>query len=106
MTPQAIVLNYLFPFLFDKNHLGFLSQGKHGGMPETVLGLKIVLVKYVVVRDMAVVAGGSLPVGAVAPGGILRSHNVTVYTGGRVDGQVGIGPGDIKNIDEQSRQES
>jgi hypothetical protein len=106
MAPQAVVLYHLFSFLLDKDYLGFLSQGKHGGMPETVLGLKIVLIKHVVVRDVTVVARGPLPVRAVTPGGILRGHNVAVYTGGRIVGQVGIGPGDIKYINEQASQES
>ena len=106
MTPQAIVLNHLFPFLLDKDHLGLPAQGKHGGMPESVFGFEVVLVNHIVVGYVAIVAGCFFPVRAMTPGGILWCHNMAIHTGRRIIGEIGIRSGNVKHIDHKSGKES
>ena len=50
-------------------------------MPETVFRFKVIVVKLVVVRNMAIVAIGPFAMAAVTPCSVLRCHDVAVYTG-------------------------
>ena len=96
VAPEAIILDHLLSLLLDKDDLGFFSKGKNGGMPETILGLKIIFIDRIVMWNMAIVAVGPLPVRTVIPGGILWRHDVAIHTGGRIIRQIGIGPGNVK----------
>jgi hypothetical protein len=104
MTPFAVFLNHLDTIFFDKNHLRFPAHSKNCGMPEAVLGFEKVGVKNIVLGNMAVVAGGSKPVGAMLPGGKLWRHDVAVDTGSRIIRQVRPGLGDIKEIRENPNE--
>ena len=106
VAPEAIILDHLLSLLLDKNDLGFSSKGKNGGMPEAILGFKIVFIDRIVMRNMAIVAVGPLPVRTVIPGGILWCHDVAVHTGGRIIRQIGVCPGNIKYIDEKPGQDT
>lgn len=101
MTPEAIVLDHMLSLLLDKDDLGFFSKGKNGGMSEAILGLKIIFINRIVMWNMAIVAIGPLSVRAVIPGGILWGHDVAVHTGSRVIRQIGVCPGNVKQIDEK-----
>ena len=84
MTPEAIILYHTFPFLLDKNDLGFFAKGENGGMPEAILGLEIVFIDCIVMGDMAIITVGPFPMRAVIPGRILGRHDVAVHTGSRI----------------------
>ena len=59
-------------------------------MAHSILSLEVILIQHVVVRNMAVVAGGIVAMCAVAPGGVLRSHNMAVDTGGWVIAKIAL----------------
>ena len=102
MAAEAVLLNHLLPGFLDLNHLGFFAQGKNGGVSQTILGFKIIVIEKVIVRYMALIAIGHFPVGTVKPGGILGSHDVAVYTGLRPVGKIGMGLGYVKGIHRQT----
>ncbi len=56
MASYTIIFNNLNPGFFDKDDLGFGPEGKDGGMSQSIFGFKIVFIKEVIMRDMAVVA--------------------------------------------------
>jgi hypothetical protein len=94
----AVFLYHSDTSLFDLYYLRLGPHGENGGMPESVLSLKQIVVKKIIMWHMAVVAGSYLPVGTVLPGGILWSHYMTVNTGFRIIRQVRMCPGDIKQV--------
>jgi hypothetical protein len=83
MTTYAVALDNFYPFLFNKNNLGFVPEGENCRMPETILRFEVKLIDKVIVRHMAFVAVGYLPMGTMRPCGILWCHYMTVHTGGR-----------------------
>ena len=84
MAPEAVVLNHFFSFLLDKDYLRFLAQRENCSVSEAILCLEIILIDHIVMRNMAIVAMGPLPVGTMVPGSILRCHDVTIYAGLRI----------------------
>jgi hypothetical protein len=62
VTTDTILLNYLLPCFLYKNYLRFVPQGKNCSMSKSVLRLEIVLVKYIVMRNMTIVAISNLTV--------------------------------------------
>jgi len=91
MTPDAVGLDLPAPRFQDPDHLPFHPQREKRGMPQSVVGFEIILVDNIVMRHMAVVAMGFLPVRTVIPGGILGRHDVTVHAGFRFVGEVQMG---------------
>lgn len=81
VTSYAVFVNYLPTGLMNEDYLRFEPESKHCSMPEAVLRLEVILVKYVIVGHMAVVAVCLLAVRTMVPCGILRSHNMTVHAG-------------------------
>jgi len=81
MAPDAVPMDNFLPGFLNENHLWFQPEGEHGGMPQPVFCLEIILVENIVVRDMAIVAVCSLTMGTVIPGCVLGSHDVTVDAG-------------------------
>jgi hypothetical protein len=100
VASDAIILHNFYPGLEDPDNLRFIPKCEDRGMPQTVFCLEVILVDKVIVWHMTVVAVGHVPMGTVAPGCILGSHDVAVHTGGRIVGQVRISPGGPE--DEQS----
>jgi len=84
VTADAILLYNLLSFLPDHNYLGFIPEGKDSCVPHPVLGLEPVFDGYILVWYMTIVTVGVFPVRTVHPGGKLRSHNMTIHTGGRI----------------------
>lgn len=106
MAADAVILHHtLTRFLYEYN-LWFGTECKNGGMTHPILRLKEILVELIVVGHMAIVAMCLLTVGAVAPGGILRCHDMAVYTGFGFIRQVGSGTGNIKKINQYTRDET
>jgi hypothetical protein len=81
MATLTILLYHIFAGLLNENNLGLGSQSKDRRMTGAILCLEIVVVKDIVVRDMAVVAIGPCMMRTVAPGSVLRPHNVAIDTG-------------------------
>jgi len=88
----------------NPDHLRFHPQCEYRGMPHAVLGLKEVMIENIVVRNMAVIAVGVLPVRVVRPCGILGCHNVAVNTGFWIVRQVGVSPGNVKGEEEKAKK--
>lgn len=80
MTSPAVLINDILTCLLNENNLGLEPECKHGGVPQAVFGFKEIVIGNVVVRYMTIIAIGPLPVGTMAPCGILRSHYVTIHT--------------------------
>ncbi len=99
VAPDTVFLNHLLSLLPDHDYLGFLTQGKDCGMPHAILGLKPVFNGHILVRHMAIITAGMFSVGAVAPCGILGSHDVAVHTGGGFIREVGGGPGNMDQVE-------
>ncbi len=104
MTVNTVGLHHFPAFLFYKDHLGFSPQGKYGGMTQTVLCLEIIFIKNIIMRNMAVIAMGMLSVGTVAPGGILRRHDMAVHTGFGFVRKIGWSIADMEHISGQSKE--
>ena len=81
MAPYTIVLHGLNTGRFHFDRLGFQSQRKYGCVIEPVFGFKIVFVYYIVLGNMAIIAGGNFAVGTVLPGDILWGHYMAVDAG-------------------------
>jgi hypothetical protein len=72
---------YFLAGFMNKDNLGFTAQGIYACMAQTIFCFKIVFVHKIIMRDMTVIAMGYFTVRTMVPGGILRSHDVAVYTG-------------------------
>jgi len=81
--------------------LRFYPDGKNSSVIQTILSLKGVTSDNVVLRHVAVIAGCPGLVGALLPGLIIGSHNVTIDTGRRIIEKIGGHPRDIKQIDRE-----
>jgi hypothetical protein len=62
MTSDAILVNHSAPFFSDENHLWLISESKNRSMAKTILCFKEVFVNEVIMRYMAIVTIGLLPV--------------------------------------------
>jgi hypothetical protein len=62
MTSDAVLMYRFRPLLFYKYNLWLISQGENGSMPHAVFCFEKVMIKYIVVGDMAIVAIGPLAV--------------------------------------------
>jgi hypothetical protein len=80
MTSYAVSVNHFFSGFLYKNYLWFLAKRENSCMTQTVFCLEKVLAENIVMRHMAIVTIGFFAVRAVIPGGILWSHDMTVYT--------------------------
>jgi hypothetical protein len=67
MTSYAVLLNHINARLLDSDNLWLCPGSKYGSMSHAIHGLEIILSENVVLRHMAVVAGGNLAVTAVIP---------------------------------------
>jgi hypothetical protein len=81
-------MNGIGPGRFNLNNLGFEPECEHSGMAQPIHCFEVIFIHCIVLRHMAIVAMGNLAVRTVAPGGILRRHNMTIYAGLRIIGQV------------------
>jgi hypothetical protein len=81
MTPDAVLLHNALSRLQDENHLGLCTKGENGSMTHAIFGFKVILVKCIVVWNMAIIAMGHLAVRAATPGSILWGHNMAIYAG-------------------------
>src|SRR5512133_3970773 len=78
VTTDTVLFHNPLTGLKDHDDLRFGSHGKDRGVPHAVLCFKIIFVQLVIVRDVAIVAMCHVMMRAVAPGGILRRHDMTV----------------------------
>jgi hypothetical protein len=62
MAPEAVVLNHFLSFLLDKDYLWFIAESENCSVSEAILCLEIVFIEHIVMRNMAIVAVGPLPV--------------------------------------------
>jgi hypothetical protein len=99
MTSDTIIFYNIYSCFTDENHLRLGTHRKYRGMSQSVFGFEIVFVENIIMRHMAVVATGFSPVGTVAPGGILRCHDVAVHAGFGIIRQVRPGPGGSEGKD-------
>lgn len=80
VTTATIVLYHPLGTFRKNQDLGLPAKGKNRGMAETILGFKEPVAEERLVRHMTVVTGGCLPVAAMGPASICRSHDVTIDT--------------------------
>jgi len=104
MASDAVVLNHPLPGLVDLNYLWFQSQRENCGMPHAVLCLKEVMTENIVMRNMAVVAMGILPMRVVRPCRVLGCHDVAVNAGFGIVRQVSVSPGNVKREEEKAEK--
>lgn len=88
VTAFAVFFNDSNASLFGSDNLRLHVKSKHGRMPKPVHRFEGILVKHVIVRDMAVIADRNPPVTAVLPGHVFRPHDMAVDTGFRIVGKV------------------
>jgi len=105
MAADAIFLDHLDTGVLDKDHLGFGPHGKDSGMPQPVFRLEEILSHKIIMGDMAFVAICHCPVRTVAPGGVLRRHDMAVHAGCRIIRQIGICPGGPENKQSKTYQD-
>ena len=86
----------------DRLRLGTESENR--GVIKAVHGLETIGVYQVVVRDVAVVAGGPGRVGRVIPRLVIGRHDVAVDAGRRIVREVGMGTRHVDGISPQTRQ--
>lgn len=99
MAALAVSLYHFSTRFMHDDRFGDIPQCEYGGMTQPVLGFEIVLPDEIVLRHMTVITGGMLPVRAVKPGSVLRSHDMTVYAGSRIIRQVTDRVGNDERID-------
>jgi hypothetical protein len=102
MAADAVLFHHSLAGLQNHDYLGFRPHRKNGSMAYAVFGFKIVLIELIVMGDMAVIAMGGFTMGAVAPGRVLRGHDMTVHTRFGLIGKVGSGTRYIKEIDQDA----
>src|SRR5690606_35513435 len=83
MATHTIVLDCILSGLFNGYYLWFQAKGKHIGVAHAIHGFKVIVIDYVVMRNMAIVTGRYLTVSAVTPGGVLWGHYMAVDAGFR-----------------------
>jgi hypothetical protein len=88
VASHTIFVNYFPSSFMDENNLRFHPQCKHGGMSQTIFCLEKVFIKYIVMRNMAVVTVCFFPMGAVVPCSILGSHEMAINAGFRIVTQI------------------
>jgi hypothetical protein len=81
VASNAVILNGIGAFFQNLNDLRFSAHGKNSGMSEPIFSLEKVLVKHIILGNVAVVTGSVLSVRAMVPGGKLWSHNMAVNAG-------------------------
>jgi len=104
MAPDAILMHNLLPGLFDEDHLRLFAQGEYCRMTKTILCLEEVFVYKVIMRHMAIVAGYTLPVGAVVPCCVLRCHDMAVDASLRFIANIRGSIGDMERVETQSEK--
>lgn len=92
VTADAIFHNNLAAHVLREDGivLGICHEKSH--VLHAVHPLEEILAHNIVVRDMAVIAGGIAAVGAMEPSGVVRSHNVAVDTCGGIVSQISVRP--------------
>lgn len=93
MASDTVIFYNIQPGLFNKYHLWLGAQAEDGCMSQAVFCLEEILVKNIVMRDMAIVAISFSPVRAVAPCRILWRHDMAIHAGGRIIRQIRPGAG-------------
>lgn len=96
MTPDTICLDDTDAGFLNPDDLRLCTKSKDGCVPESILGLKEILVKYIVVWYMTVVANGNFAMRTVLPCRVLGSHQMTVNARLRVIGQVRVSTTHVK----------
>jgi hypothetical protein len=91
MTSYAVLVNHFLPGFLYIDNLGFSPERENCCMSKTVLCLEKVFVENIIMGYMAFIAVCFFTVGAVIPGSILGSHDMTVYTGLRLVAKIGSG---------------
>ena len=92
MAPDTIIFHHFNTGFADENNLWLGPHGEYGSMPEPVFGFEKIFVKDVVMGYMTIVTAGFTPVGAVAPRGELRGHDMAIHADRGIIGKIGIGP--------------
>ena len=80
MAADTIILNNFLTCFMNKNYLRFPSEGINSGVTHAILSLKKILIKYIIVWDMAIVTVGHFAVRTMIPGSILWGHDVAINT--------------------------
>lgn len=104
MTADAIVLNDFYGRLSGFNDFRFCSERKYGGVIQPILGFKIILVEYIVVRHMTVVATGNFTVRTARPSNVLRRHHMAVHTGLGIVRKIGSSVAQLQYIQTQTKK--
>ena len=84
MATDTVLLDCFSSGFTDINGIWFITKGKNGGMPESVLRFKKVFMKEIIMGNMAIIANGNIPVGTVRPVAELRIHYMAVDAGFRI----------------------
>ncbi|MPM42842.1 hypothetical protein SDC9_89514 [bioreactor metagenome] len=87
-------------------YLGLCPKGKDCGMVKSILSLECVTPDDIVLRDMAIVAGGPWLVGTLLPGLVIGGHDVAVNACRGVVGEVGGHTRHIEQVKEEPAQDT
>lgn len=92
MAPDAILHDHRTARLMCLDHLGVGIGQEYCDVAAPVLGLEEPLPPETIMRHVAIIARGTVGMGAVHPSCVVGGHDVAIHAGARVITQVGMRP--------------
>src|SRR5690554_391914 len=104
VAPDAVVHDHLRVQLDGLHRLVFGTHREYRRVPDSIDSFHDVLAHYIILRHMALVAGGPLAVRAMHPRRVIGSHHVAIHASGRVVREIAIRPRREKSVNKEAHE--